>query len=164
MNPMVTLAEYSVEEINKKIDKLIPNKKFYINLLGYNVKISSRIRMFYESAKCVLCAKVGNLYKLEWSASHPVNYIVSRCFIKNCSMCQWKSFRAPKLGLYFVDSNGHETEMTLDHIVPRSAGGTKAKNNIQTMCAPCNTRKASKCITTTLQHRMDFKMVYHLNG
>jgi 5-methylcytosine-specific restriction endonuclease McrA len=34
--------------------------------------------------------------------------------------------------------------MTLDHIVPRSKGGTKAIENIQLLCTACNNTKEDK--------------------
>lgn len=35
-------------------------------------------------------------------------------------------------------------ELTLDHKVPVSKGGSSRNENLQTMCAPCNTAKGSK--------------------
>lgn len=34
--------------------------------------------------------------------------------------------------------------LTIDHVVPRSKGGTSAWENIVTCCAPCNRRKADR--------------------
>jgi 5-methylcytosine-specific restriction endonuclease McrA len=36
---------------------------------------------------------------------------------------------------------GATGRLTVDHIVPRSKGGTDALENLQTMCSPCNGRK-----------------------
>lgn len=37
---------------------------------------------------------------------------------------------------------GTTSDLTLDHIVPKSKGGSSEVDNLQTMCAPCNHAKA----------------------
>lgn len=37
-------------------------------------------------------------------------------------------------------------EVTIDHIVPVSAGGTNAIGNVQPLCGYCNTSKGTKTI------------------
>jgi 5-methylcytosine-specific restriction endonuclease McrA len=40
---------------------------------------------------------------------------------------------------------GHERgNLTVDHVIPRSKGGTSGWNNIVTCCAPCNRRKGDR--------------------
>jgi 5-methylcytosine-specific restriction endonuclease McrA len=36
------------------------------------------------------------------------------------------------------------TELTFDHLIPRSKGGKTTWDNIVTACAPCNLRKGGK--------------------
>ena len=36
---------------------------------------------------------------------------------------------------------GCRTFLTLDHVYPKSLGGTDAIDNLQTVCQPCNARK-----------------------
>jgi 5-methylcytosine-specific restriction endonuclease McrA len=38
---------------------------------------------------------------------------------------------------------GSSKHLTLDHVVPRSRGGTTSWDNVVTSCAPCNVRKGS---------------------
>lgn len=37
---------------------------------------------------------------------------------------------------------GSEEELTIDHIIPKAAGGTNAQKNLQVLCSPCNNAKA----------------------
>jgi 5-methylcytosine-specific restriction endonuclease McrA len=46
--------------------------------------------------------------------------------------------KQPHLNLY----SGDEVLFTVDHIVPKTDGGTKSPNNLQVMCYDCNQRKS----------------------
>ena len=39
---------------------------------------------------------------------------------------------------------GSRSHLTIDHIIPRSRGGTSSWDNIVTSCAPCNMRKGDR--------------------
>lgn len=39
---------------------------------------------------------------------------------------------------------GTSEKLTLDHIIPRSKGGKRVFENLQTMCSTCNNRKGNK--------------------
>ena len=39
--------------------------------------------------------------------------------------------------------------LTLDHVVPRSRGGTSVWENVVTSCAPCNHRKGDRLLEET---------------
>ena len=41
---------------------------------------------------------------------------------------------------------GKKSELTFDHIVPRSSGGITSWGNVVAACAPCNMRKGSKSL------------------
>lgn len=43
--------------------------------------------------------------------------------------------------------SGEEVNLTIDHIIPISAGGTNELDNIQALCRPCNSRKGNKILT-----------------
>ncbi len=42
---------------------------------------------------------------------------------------------------------GSETDLTLDHVHPKSKGGTNEASNLVTACFPCNVRKGSSLIS-----------------
>ena len=50
------------------------------------------------------------------------------------------------LNLYAVDPDGTEVLMTVDHIVPKSLGGSNDLSNLQPMCMPCNQEKGNRYI------------------
>ena len=45
--------------------------------------------------------------------------------------------------------------MEVDHVVPKSKGGTDAEDNLQLLCGPCNRSKGSKSQKEALQARLD---------
>ena len=48
-------------------------------------------------------------------------------------------------GGFHIDLYTDEFElMTIDHIMPKSKGGTNSLENLQPMCHSCNTKKADK--------------------
>jgi 5-methylcytosine-specific restriction endonuclease McrA len=49
-------------------------------------------------------------------------------------------------------------DLTIDHVVPRAAGGKTVWDNVVTACRPCNSRKGHKLQTPI---RMPFKPTYH---
>jgi len=41
-----------------------------------------------------------------------------------------------------------ETELTIDHVIPRSKGGTNIWENVVAACKPCNQKKGSHLLST----------------
>ena len=49
-----------------------------------------------------------------------------------------------------LDKN--DSDLTIDHIVPRKYGGTNAVINLQVLCRSCNSKKKAKINTLTLEY------------
>ena len=74
---------------------------------------SARIRLMGRTQECAACKIKGDHF---WVEANP----------------DWH------LNLYAINYNGDPVMLTLDHIRPRSKGGTKSPNNIQLLCNKCN--------------------------
>lgn len=49
---------------------------------------------------------------------------------------------------------GASQRLTIDHIVPRSRGGSDRSDNLQTLCEPCNQAKADTVVVAILPQRL----------
>ena len=61
-------------------------------------------------------------------------------------------FYRDKFTCQYCGHLGKEKDLTLDHIMPRSRGGTTSWLNIVTACEPCNIKKADKLLEHTSMH------------
>lgn len=51
---------------------------------------------------------------------------------------------------------GSKDDLTFDHLIPRSKGGTTTWENVLTACSPCNLRKGSKTYQEAQMHPHQF--------
>lgn len=42
--------------------------------------------------------------------------------------------------------SGREVDLTIDHVLPKSQGGTSGYANLQLLCGPCNQGKAARTV------------------
>lgn len=93
-------------------------KEFYNKLKGF--RFHRRLRVFWlKGLKCVYCNITGNAI------------IKSR---NNAGQIHYDLYRYSKQGRLL---------MTVDHILPKSLGGTNDIENLQPMCRKCNDRKGN---------------------
>lgn len=121
MSRAITIATYPVKDILPNVDK---GATFKITVDGtvYVSKLSSlRLRTFQQNAECVCCGRKGTIMGLDL----PVGT------------------EKPHLNLYCQEGN-KMIMMTKDHIIAKSKGGKNHISNMQTMCSPCNAKKADK--------------------
>ena len=69
---------------------------------------------------------------------------------------RYRSYKHTLFGLQEGKCNGCEVlfpfrNMTIDHIIPRSRGGTDAPDNLQLLCAACNSTKGNRTQEELLQ-------------
>jgi 5-methylcytosine-specific restriction endonuclease McrA len=75
---------------------------------------------------------VVRLRKLAHSTHRALRFSRSNVYLRDGYRCQYCSERKPA------------SQLSYDHVVPRSAGGRTEWRNIVTACRPCNARKDSK--------------------
>lgn len=103
-----------------KIFDSIPN--FFRKHKGF--ERHRRFRVFWQKGfQCVYCGIIGN------------------------TIIKWGDKRGHiHYDLFYIDKKRNRVLMTIDHIIPKSLGGTREMRNLQPACAPCNHKKADKIL------------------
>jgi 5-methylcytosine-specific restriction endonuclease McrA len=107
------------------IDEILPlmaqqHHTFIVNDKLYPVKLTgSRLKLISNTQVCACCGLKGTYF----------------CLDVNCG--------SPHINLYAYG----DVLMTLDHIIPKSKGGTKHEKNIQLLCCNCNNIKGNHIIS-----------------
>lgn len=123
----ITLKQYSLEEISQLIKQNAAPKLFTINGITYRVKVGTdRLMVLNRTPYCVQCGLKGNAWLLQQQAQHADRMVA-------------------QLNLWYVDPINPSTNclMTIDHVIPRSKGGSDHISNLQTMCVEDNLKKAA---------------------
>jgi hypothetical protein len=120
---MIRIKKFHLQDVLPHIGK--HHKYFYAHGKLYRIKLrDSRMMLFAETQHCACCLVPGDHFWLEHSG----------CF-------------TPHFNLYAINHCGHAVMLTLDHIIPRSKGGTREPHNIQLLCANCNRIKQNKMMS-----------------
>lgn len=101
---------------------------------GDTIRMASvRLQLFRLSVVCVRCKLEGFYFAKERTI-----------YYDRKSDRFWPLTTHFHFNLYGHGKHGNEVMLTKDHILPRSRGGLDELHNLQTMCAPCNSRKKDR--------------------
>ena len=102
--------------------RAVRNRKNKLKIDRFRLKTSSlRYLCFSESLSCVCCGLKGEFFSIEYATNGNTT--------------------KPHANLYAINQYGHQTLMTIDHIIPQSKGGGNIPSNLITMCTNCNMNK-----------------------
>lgn len=122
---MVRIARFSLIHVLPHVGKTYFHVWVASEKKRFRVKMSTqRVQLIGRTQKCACCGLKGEYFALEHSG----------CFM------------SPHFNLYGYD-NGHEILFTMDHIIPKSAGGITSEKNLQLLCEPCNAKKRDHIIS-----------------
>ena len=125
--PKMKKREPYVREGVLSLDFVFGNIEKSVMILELGIKASCsswRVKVYAEKGvTCAHCGISGTMFALERYPS--------------------QSRRACHLNLYHVATDGRETMITVDHIIPVSKGGTSHRDNLQPLCRTCNSMKGN---------------------
>lgn len=104
------------------ISKLPSKKEFFKEVVTLT---SQRYKVYaVKGTTCVHCGLHGTFFALEKSYAQDT-----------------KKYH---FNLYGVNKRGEEIMITVDHIIPKSKGGSESLENKQPLCITCNNKKGDK--------------------
>ncbi len=81
---------------------------------------------------------------MKWKSFHRNGYTCMHCNLRGQFVIVFGGRTAEFCyGLFGLNEHGKYIELTLDHIIPRSRGGSNSLANSQTLCSTCNVAKGS---------------------
>jgi len=122
------VATFSKEEVLPFVPEWSNRTTVIKRFAGHKISLSRlRYRMFaLKGTRCVKCGIEGTFLALE----------------RHKDAKEKGKEKKYHFNVYAIDSNGEEVMLTVDHIKPRSKGGTNKMKNLQPMCESCNVEKA----------------------
>lgn len=73
-----------------------------------------------------------------------LRFVRSRIGKKHVPFTRWNIYQRDNYTCQYCDEQFASDELTFDHVVPASQGGTRTWTNIVTACYPCNRRKGPR--------------------
>lgn len=123
--------KYGIDEVVSKVmdgsKQVCRRQKVIFDGIPVNMG-SKRYKVFRENRTCVTCGLEATHFWLERGRA---------------SSRGLKPTQGYHFNLYGM-KDGKEVMLTKDHIHPKSLGGSDDLSNLQTMCEPCNCKKANK--------------------
>jgi len=119
---MIRVAEYSVDVVFAAMETT--GKAVLPDGLTFRRRSGRLVLFKAKGTTCVTCGIEGNVFIME---THSADI-------------------TPHLNLYALNDKGDRVLMTKDHIIPKSKGGPNTLANYNTMCMPCNSKKADNLV------------------
>ncbi len=124
MSPYHRVATFALDEILPLIGKIdiASIRDFSVRLLSWRYQVYA-----LKGTTCVTCGLKAEYFAFERERS--------------------QTHALPHLNLYALKLSNSKKSMvevmiTIDHIIPKSKGGTNDMTNLQPMCSRCNQKKA----------------------
>jgi 5-methylcytosine-specific restriction endonuclease McrA len=130
-NGCLHLAQFDVDEILAQRRPTWDDQK-QVFFAGRRLKVrlnSIRYHVFAQSRTCACCNRKGTMMLLD---------------VHHCRT--GLMYSRAHFNLYAVEDS-KLILMTVDHIIPRSRGGTDDLDNLQTLCTKCNSIKGNRDFT-----------------
>ena len=135
----IDLSPKAVELVKKRIQRELEIPEDQANLLGEQVIHRTDIptRLHPEKPRQI---QADTLFPIQDNISLALSQVELRLY---------RSYKHTLFGIQEGKCNGCEVllpfrNMTIDHIIPRSKGGTNDPDNLQLLCAPCNSTKGDR--------------------
>lgn len=121
--------EKELQSLSKKKSKI----KLSINNEEFIIKMNSdRYKVFAKNNNCYICKLPGSFFLLQ-RTKYPDKF-------QSENVMHFNLYAEDKFNI----NSGKIILMTVDHVKPKSKGGTNFLENLQTCCVFCNTAKDSK--------------------
>ena len=123
---MTRIHKFSLSEVLPHIGKVkhnfwIPEEQRFVLVKHLS---NFRMNLIARTQQCAACWMKGDHFWLETSGFFPIHF-----------------------NLYGPNMCGHQTLMTMDHILPKSKGGNNNPDNLQMLCEKCNRSKKNSMIS-----------------
>jgi len=105
-----------------------------------------------DAIKAVFLDRVNTVALYDQTISSPTvkirlpSVVALKTFVKPSTHPAFTRFNVFLRDRFCCQYCGTRDELTFDHLIPRSRGGTTNWNNVVTACSPCNLRKGSQTL------------------